>query len=79
MLPFIVLLSTDMPFVGAQEQGAGVLGGFDTILPEQAPETPSTSLIMLFLVSALITGESIFLIYQWFEKRFGDDDKAEQA
>eukprot|EP00322_Chrysochromulina_rotalis_P017110 CAMPEP_0115866608 /NCGR_PEP_ID=MMETSP0287-20121206/20337_1 /TAXON_ID=412157 /ORGANISM="Chrysochromulina rotalis, Strain UIO044" /LENGTH=69 /DNA_ID=CAMNT_0003321181 /DNA_START=75 /DNA_END=284 /DNA_ORIENTATION=- len=54
-------------------EGTGALGWLDAMLPEQSPNAPMTSLIMLYLVIALILGESAFMLYQWFDKKFGDE------
>ena len=65
--------------VSAQQQTAGLLGNLDPFLPEQAPEVPSTSLIMLFIVAAMLLGEISWNIYSWFDRHFGDRESKEEA
>lgn len=70
---------TALRTVDAQAEGVGVLGSFDMMMPEQQPGVPMTSLIMLYLVIALILGEMTYNIYTWFDKQFGDHDEEEKA
>ena len=51
----------------------------DGILPEQAPEKPSTSLLMIAIVMSLLLGEVCYMVYKWFDRKFGDDKADEQT